>query len=150
TLQMDNGFRYHFEKLTDNSGATYYRLLDIHDSHQNQYILTYNGQKNLKRVTEPAGRFIDITYGTIEGKKEITEVTTQDGRTVSYSTDVITDASLSTWVELTDVTYGDGTHATYKYSQTIAGTRPHLDQAKDPRYPGPAVDMEYTYDSSSV
>ena len=146
TLQMANGSIYHFEKLLNDSGNIFYQLQDIRDCYQNIYLLTYSGEKKLlKRVTEPAGRYFDINYNLVGGMEVISNVTTSDGRSVTYNYAVLDDG-ISRWVELVSVNYGDGTKATYSYSQSSPGARPHISHAIDPRVIGPATNMKYVYD----
>jgi len=144
TLQMDNGHRYQFRKQINPSGGGSYQLQNIRDSKQNLYKLAYNTDKLLSRITEPAGRYLDITYGTINGTSVITQVTSNDDRKVIYSYAVFDDGA-TTWVELTTVTYGDGPQATYTYSQTIPGKAPLLEHAIDPRYEGAQTNIIFTY-----
>lgn len=62
-LQDREGVRYHFKRRTNASGATYYRVESIQDPEDNVWTLTYFGESNrLKRVTEPAGRWIELVY----------------------------------------------------------------------------------------
>ncbi|HYV91428.1 MAG TPA: RHS repeat-associated core domain-containing protein [Chitinophagales bacterium] len=144
-LQLANGYRYRFEKLNDGSG-TYYLLRDFFDCYQNRDTLIYDSNKRLIQVTEPAGRYLSITYGTFGSVAAITHVSSSDGRSVNYNYDVFNDG-ITDWVRLISVDYGDGTQAVYEYSQTAPGNRPHLSHAIDPRLSGPAVNMKYTYDA---
>lgn len=147
-LQKPNGFRYRFEKLIDNSGGVYYQLQDFRDSYQNLYVLTYDSPQYLKRVTEPGGRYFDIIYDTINLVKVIKKVITNDGRSVEYNYDIFKD-SITSWVRLIQVNYGDSTHAIYTYSQREAGSRPRLEHAIDPRYSGADVNMIFIYNDSA-
>lgn len=144
-LQMLNGFRYRFEKLTNPSGYSYYQLQDFKDSYQNLYVLTYDKSNRLQRITEPAGRYLQITYSTVNDNPNIrTDVATNDGRSVHYTYDVYTD-SLRDWVRLIAVNYGDGTKALYTYSQKDPGVRPRVEHAIDPRYTGKDGNMIVKY-----
>jgi len=144
-LQNANGFRFQFDKLTDSLGNSYYQLQDFLDSKQNLYTLTYDYERRLKRITEPAGRYFQVTYSKIGGTDVITQVTTSDGRSVSYNYDVYNDGLVS-WVRLKSVNYGDGTQALYTYSQIEPGSHLMLEHAIDPRYKGVFVNMTYIYD----
>jgi RHS repeat-associated protein len=143
-LQTAGGYRYRFEKLTTTSGSTFYRLQDFKDPSQNLYTLTYGSDNRLVRITEPAGRYLHITYSVINKEKVITKVQSSDGRSVGYHYAVINDG-LTSWVTLDTVYYGDGTKASYEYSQREAGTRPLLSHAIDPRVIGAGTNMRYTY-----
>ena len=61
-LQRANGFTYHFVKLTSGSGQVSYQLQNFTDSFGNNYLLTYDANGRLTLVTEPAGRWLRITY----------------------------------------------------------------------------------------
>lgn len=65
TLERSNGYRYEFEKLYLADGTHYYQLQRFLDEHDNAYALTYDSAKRFKRVTEPAGRYIEATYGSV-------------------------------------------------------------------------------------
>jgi RHS repeat-associated protein len=146
-LQMPNGHRYRFAKITNSSGS-FYQLQDIKDGYQNQYILAYTSNGLLQRFTEPAGRYFQLTYDSLNGHSYLRNVTTSDGRSVQYNYTPYTESGI-TWILLTSVQYGDGTTATYAYHQ------PHysglgfvyLEHAIDPRYSGPNVNMKFTYNN---
>ncbi|MEO6729773.1 MAG: RHS repeat-associated core domain-containing protein [Ferruginibacter sp.] len=151
-FQMSNGHRLRFQRIGTGSSA-FYLLQDIRDSYQNIYRLAYNAENNLTRVTEPAGRYLEMTYSTVYGYKVITKVSTSDGRSVFYNYSVVSDGA-SDRLQLTTVNYGDGTRATYSYYEPF--TRPWapgaaftlLAHAVDPRYEGSTVNMSFTYDNS--
>ena len=100
TLQRDNGWQYHFTKYSTGSSA-YYQLNTFTDSQGNVYTLSYDTNKQLARVTEPAGRSLQITYQTLtamNGTKKtsttlIAQVQTSDGRNVSYGYTPLVDAA---------------------------------------------------------
>lgn len=112
-LQKSDGFRYRFEKL--GSGAnTYYQLQDFLDKYKNLYILTYdNTTRKLTRITEPAGRYLEISYSLVNNVRVIAQVETRDLRKVTYNYTV-----MNGFVCLTGATYGDGTSAIYSYIQS--------------------------------
>ncbi|HEX5154387.1 MAG TPA: RHS repeat-associated core domain-containing protein [Parafilimonas sp.] len=147
TLQTANGYRYRFERLKK-SGKTFYLLRDFRDSRQNVYTLTYQNDSLLTQVTEPAGRSLNITYQTINGKRVISKVSAGDERSVAYQYKVFTDDSAKKWVCLAKVDYGDSTHATYNYTQKKPGAHPVLEHAVDPRLNAADVDMRYVYDTA--
>ncbi|HEY5892532.1 MAG TPA: DUF6531 domain-containing protein [Chthoniobacterales bacterium] len=64
-LQTDDGYRYRFRTFTDANGGVYYLLIDFTDSEGNLYTLTYDESRRLVQVTEPAGRYLRITYSNI-------------------------------------------------------------------------------------
>lgn len=146
-LKRPNGFRYRFEKLTSSKGD-YFRLQDFKDSHQNLYTLKYDDNNRLIQIKEPAGRYLQINYGTVNSNANIiTDVSTNDGRSVHYSYDVYTE-SLRSWVRLIAVNYGDNSKAVYTYSQSEPGARPLLEHAIDPRSELHGTNMIYKYDNS--
>ncbi len=76
----------------------------------------------------------------------IGSVETSDGRSVNYNYTATNDAVLQAdWLMLTSVSYGDGTTAHYEYSALIAGQRPLLISADDPRVNGVATQLRYEY-----
>lgn len=141
-LQNEKGFRYRFEKIYPAAGPPYFQLQDFVDSHQNLYTLTYNANRKLTRVTEPAGRYLRIDYQTLNGEEVIAQVSTRDGRSVvyNYSDTVISGFHLQT--RLTSVQYGDGTKARYIYNSFLDNACEHV---IDPRYEGAATNVRYTY-----
>ncbi len=143
-LQLDNGHRYRFEKLTDAQGNRYYQLQDMRDSQQNLYQLTYNRRRQLARITEPAGRYLAIEYTTINGIQVISKATTSDGRNVFYDWRLNEDGRINQ-LYLKHAYYGDGTKAFYEYLPSGHGGLLNLAHAVDPRYDGAAVDMRYLY-----
>lgn len=148
-LQMANGHRYHFQRMAL-PGGNHYQLQDIRDNYQNVYRLTYDRYGFLSRVTEPAGRYLAVSYRVVASTYYLVDqVSSSDGRSVKYNYDVYDD-SVAKWVRLVGVDYGDGTKALYTYSQTKRGLRPSLEHAIDPRYNGTDVDMRFTYDSSNA
>jgi YD repeat-containing protein len=62
TLQMANGWRYHFASLADGSGGFYYQLQDFQDSGGLTYALTYDANRRLILVSEPGGRWLAVNY----------------------------------------------------------------------------------------
>lgn len=64
-LERSDGYRFEFEKLYLTNGTHYYQLQRFLDEHDNTYSLTYDSARRFKRVTEPAGRYIEVTYGSV-------------------------------------------------------------------------------------
>lgn len=147
-LQMPNGHQCHFKKMDDGYGNSFYQLSEMYDSKQNRYVLSYDEHNRLIRVTEPAGRYIQIEYGSQDGFSVISRVSSFDGRSVRYRYSTFNDG-LTDWVLLDSVKYEDGANAVYTYSQKAQGLRPRMASAYDPRYTGPAVWMQYVYDDSA-
>lgn len=68
-LQRKNGFRYHFQKYLDGTGADYYLMTDFTDSKQNDYTLTYNSAHEVTQITEPGGRYLQVNYSNVNLNK---------------------------------------------------------------------------------
>jgi len=65
TLQTKKGYRYNFYKLVDGSGNTYFQCQTYIDPTGHAYTLTYDVNNRLVQVTEPGGRFIQLTYSNL-------------------------------------------------------------------------------------
>lgn len=125
--------------------------------------LEYDGNGMLWRVTEPAGRYLEISYTTNPWEWHqpiISSVAAWDGRgnvtqSVTYS---YAQASYGGWTCLTQATYSDGTHSTYTYradNQLVADRYepsgpPLILTADDVRYPGAMTKIRYTYARSNM
>lgn len=80
----------------------------------------------------------------------ITKVESDDGRSVEYEYTTQRETS-GDYLALSGVRYGDSTKASYRYSKsTIPGNQPLLLEADDPRYPGPAKHIAYSYYDSEL
>ena len=64
-LQRSNGWRYNFRKYGSGNSA-YYLMESFLDSQGNVYTFTYDASRHLTRVTEPAGRYLQINYTTVD------------------------------------------------------------------------------------
>ena len=91
----------------------------------------------LAQITEPAGRWLKVTYDTITPASKgaasftvVTQVSASDGQTVRYSYEFLPGEGDPV---LTAVAYPDGTIATYTYVRPREGDRLLLAQATDPR-----------------
>jgi len=83
--------------------------------------------------------------------RAITQVTSSDGRSVSYTYSTVSDATgWFNWHVLDGVHYSDGTHAAYTYQQTAAFSRPLMTHCADPRIQGNGTQISYTYDSAGA
>lgn len=83
----------------------------------------------------------------------ISQVKSWDGRSVTYEYQEFIDPVLPHRREqvLAKVLYGDGTQAVYQYGLLYSDALfPLLVEAKDPRYPGPAVHMKYEYSDETA
>ncbi|MCZ2342760.1 MAG: hypothetical protein LC104_13370, partial [Bacteroidales bacterium] len=80
----------------------------------------------------------------------ILRVQTSDGRGVDYRY-TVESSGWTIYGTLTQADYGDGTSATYTYTLPYnRNGRPIIASANDPRYPGSAVMMSYSYQNTGV
>jgi RHS repeat-associated protein len=63
-LQEADGYRYRFVKLTD-GGWTRYQMQKIIDPSGHEYVLSYNSGNQFTQVTEPGGRYLQVTRSSI-------------------------------------------------------------------------------------
>jgi RHS repeat-associated protein len=144
TLQRANGWQYHIVRHAA-SGLEYYLVEAFTDAQGNTYVLAYDANQQLIRVTEPAGRWLAIQYGTVtmeQGAEHtpvvitvIANVTASDGRQVTYNYAAYTDTALPyTYQVLASVNYPEGAVASYTYLLTQPGTRPLVARWDDPHY----------------
>jgi RHS repeat-associated protein len=142
-LQLANGHRYRFEKMVT-GGNTDYVLRDFKDQYQNEYTVTYDNVNLKKRITEPAGRYLEFQFTPRSFVNDPLSAATSDGRHADYVYDTFNDG-IRDHVRLRTVNYGDGTKAQYDYSQQAPGIPFVLSHAIDPRVEGHATNMRYTY-----
>src|SRR5690606_30498775 len=64
-LRRTDGFEYRFDQHSY-GGGTVYRLTSFKDTVGNTYSCAYDNDKRLTRVTEPAGRYLEISYTTVQ------------------------------------------------------------------------------------
>lgn len=113
-----------------------FALVGIVDPSGNTWTFSWENGR-LAQITEPAGRWIKVTYGAVASASKgatsysvITQVTASDGQIVRYSYEFLPGESDPV---LTAVAYPDGTTATYTYVRPKQGDRLLLAQAVDPR-----------------
>jgi RHS repeat-associated protein len=132
-LLLDNGCEVRFVRSQDSRGATFVAKV-IKDIDGNAWQLAWESGF-LVQVTEPAGRWLRVTYRTLVGPGGglytlIAEVSSSDGQAVTY------DYSIPDGEDhpiLSGARYPDATRAVYAYSAPRAGARRLLTQADDPR-----------------
>ena len=126
-----------FTRQRSGAGATFAAHAVI-DPEGNRWKLTYDAGR-LAQVTEPAGRWLKISYSELsaplaaKGVKPftvITQVAASDGQVVTYA---YAFSAGTDYPVLTEASYPDGTKATYVYTAPRQGTRLLLKQAIDPR-----------------
>lgn len=103
-LTKKDGTVYEFRDSDASVHARYAAILGIHDRYGNALTFTRDAHGNLLKVTSPNGRWIQLTYDTLD---RVTQAQDNIGRTVSYVYD--TAGRLST------VTDANGGLTTYTY-----------------------------------
>ncbi|MGI9113463.1 MAG: hypothetical protein DLM52_11030 [Chthoniobacterales bacterium] len=107
----------------------------------------------LTQITEPGGRYIQLSYTTIGGLLRIDHITASDGLTVQYSYQTL--ALPFDTTALTGVTYlGDNTmKATYTYQPANVSPDnnfPLLATCDDPMYAGPKKKIQYSFATANA
>jgi RHS repeat-associated protein len=139
-----------------------YRLVRASTSTGDKVILGYDGIGALTSVNDTAGRSLEISWRSIpvtrgHGAAQITqnvsvisEVRDWAGRTVQYGYEVLSEESSgASDVILTKASYSDGAVAHYTYSRPRVGGKALLASADDPRYPGVARRIGYSYQTAT-
>lgn len=146
-LLLADGGKVCFRRVphTQAGGSTVYSTIvtKIVDPYLQETILSYTASGALDRITEPAGRYLQINYVTLpwQGFKAIGSVDACDGLgNVTQSVTYIYTRVSTYFTHLTGVNYSDGTHATYTYE-----TNHLLTTCDDVRYPGPMSKILYEY-----
>jgi RHS repeat-associated protein len=163
-FRLADGGKVHFDTTNGFTHPT-----AIIDPYGETTSLTYNNSGLLTRVTEPAGRYLQFTYGAVNGYQELTQVDAYDGQGnridyVVYRYSAIKpkgNGTQGTAVNcLTSVDYSDGTHAYYTYQDDNAPENPSppcpcsikvfpvLKTCKDVRYKGPMRNICYAYQNN--
>lgn len=127
------------------SGAgPYYstRATQIIDPYGQETDLSFTVYGALDRVTEPAGRYLQINYVTVPGVsfKCIGSVEANDGRGNVTQSVVYTYVWASNFAQLRHVDYSDATSANYTYQ-----TDRLLSTCDDVRHAGPMKEILYEY-----
>jgi RHS repeat-associated protein len=137
------------------TGVTYYwyhfTAQALIDPYGQRTTLAYNTDGTLQKVTEPAGRYLQFFYTTVNGLRVIDHVTSSDSRTVQYSyVQAHFSPGTQNYVCLDHIVYyGDSTWtAHYKYRAPNVGSAngiPLLWTCDDPMYAGPMKRIGYVY-----
>ncbi len=114
-----------------------YQLQELLDDGDNRWTLDWQ-DGHLVQVTEPAGRWLKISYATLSAPGAVREaaatvisqVRASDGQVVVYTYDFPSGVD---YPVLTGVAYPDDTHAIYTYTAPRVGDRLLLREAVDPR-----------------
>jgi YD repeat-containing protein len=114
---------------------------------------TYNTDGTLQKVTEPGGRWIQLTYTTTAwNDKVISQVSSSDGRSVQYYYTHNTYGSTAYTVLDHVVYFGDSSlTAQYRYcvGNLGSGYGPLLWTCDDPMYGGPMKKIGYVYKTTN-
>jgi RHS repeat-associated protein len=115
---------------------------------------SYDSNGWLTKITEPAGRYITVNWGTLFGSTVITSIQGSDGRTVQYYYAQQTSNGV-TFTLLDHVVYfpgaADSVTARYRYSAPNANywNVPLLWTCDDPMYAGPMKRIAYIYQTTN-
>ncbi len=144
-LHTSEGWTYRFVTLTNESG-NFYQMQNFSDSQQNLYVLTYDTNNLLDRISEPAGRFLQV--GWQDGR--ISSITNSDGRGVSYSYQLFDTNDQNSEIVLISVNYAGAVQASYTYSRQLENMAPVMLTASDPYYHGGGAQIKYEYSTNEV
>ena len=116
----------------------------------------------LKKITEPAGRYLSIKYSMQYGQPVVDTVTASNGQYVTYNYGLFSTSSGLSLTSLKKVLYnsepdptpgmgGTCCVASYTYANdnTGAGLRPLLATCDDSHFPGALPRIKYQHDTSS-
>src|SRR5206468_630523 len=159
-LVLPGGGQGEFKATAHPSGSQVYytyRAQAIIDPFLRRTSFTYtNGL--LTQVTEPAGRYIQISYAFQPPNDYqvqeylVDQITASDGRSVQYSYSLVGPLGLRT-TALTSITYfgNPNIKATYTYQTPNDGSnlQPLLSTCDDPMYLGPMKGIGYNYATGS-
>ncbi len=130
----DGAGEVRFTRHADKNGVTF-ELTSMIDSVGNAWNFGWEGGR-LTSVTEPAGRWLKISYselaepGAIQSRYTVVSgVTASDGQKVGYQYAFLGGGH---YPVLNRVIYSDGTIASYTYEEQRAGERPLLTKLRDP------------------
>lgn len=136
-VRRNGGGELRFQRVTDSAGGVF-ELRQLVDSDGNTYEFRYSNQK-LVEVTEPAGRWIRISYSSIADTTStsdssqysvISQVRASNGQDVHYHYKFLETTDL---LVLAGVTYPDKTQANYSYTKSKLGSKALLSEADDPQ-----------------
>jgi RHS repeat-associated protein len=124
------------------------------DPHGLRTTFTYNANGLLSKITEPAGRYITINYGSVGGMNVITSIQASDGRTVTYNYGQgAFSPGTHSYVYLSSVNYYSLATASYTYQApndaNDANGVPLLSSCNDPMYDGPMKKISYIYQTTN-
>lgn len=145
-LHTSSGWAYRFTTLTNEEDLVYYRMEQFTDSQQNVYTLSYTTNNLLDRVTEPAGRYLQVNWQ--DGR--IATVSSSDGRSVTNSYQYFDVNDTNSEVVLASVSYPGGVQASYTYTRQLENVAPVMLTANDPLYHGAGAQIKYEYSTNSI
>lgn len=157
-LLLTDGGKVEFSAQTSSrydaeTGQTLYTYLftptALIDPYGQRTTLSFNADKTINRVTEPAGRYLQFNYGG--SPKHLTSIAASNGQTVTYTfTYAAMVGATQPYNMLTKVSYfGVSTwDATYTYVKPNVGSAngfPLLKTCQDTMYSGPMKNITYAY-----
>jgi RHS repeat-associated protein len=163
-LIMQDGGRVTFQHGAGSTSGSYsLTATQIVDPYGQTTLLSYDSAGRLSTVTEPGGRYLQITYYTYSYSN------TWNGNTYNYSVDMISKVEafagpgqltetvnysytmeyvgVLRYFNLTQVNYDDGTQASYTYYPSLAATMVsgRIHTCDDVRFAGAMSRIEYEY-----
>lgn len=144
-----------FAAIGGGGGGSAYRARYVDDPYGLRTTLAYDAQGKLIQVTEPGGRYLQITYGVLQVNVQgsvgnqlvvVDHVTASNGQSVFYGYMIFgAGQGQAGYAALQTVSYrAEGWYGYYSYqdSNNGSGGRPQLLGADDPHYPGPIVKLQ--------
>ncbi len=160
-LILPDGSKVEFKATRRQNGTSWfysYVAQAIYDPYRLKTTLTYNVDGTLWKVTEPAGRYLEFLYTTVNNTKVIQKVIAHAARggtrTVQYTYGFRAYSPGTTvYTVLDSVGYFGETTAQYKYlapnNSNNANGVPLLKICDDPMYSGSMKKIGYTYHPST-
>ena len=163
-LHLKDGGRVLFTCLSGTGSSALFQASWISDPYNYRTTFTYypSGATfagNLQTITEPAGRWLQITYKPFSGKTVIDTVTASSGQSVTYGYDNYISPNNQPWNRLRTATYNNDINPasnkpylasyTYQDDNTGGGGRPLLLTCDDPYFAGPMPRIRYGFAQGS-
>jgi RHS repeat-associated protein len=151
-LVLPDGGKVEFKATQHSYGQDWYYSYvaqAIIDPYGVRTSFTYNTDGTLSTITEAAGRWIQLIYGTVGTSNVITQVKGSDGRIINYNYSYSAiNPNGTLYAHLDSVDYFSTWTAYYSYQIPNVGSAngvPLLKTCDDPMYPGPMRGLAYTY-----
>lgn len=165
-LLLPDGGRVKFEHPAGSTSTYDLVAKKIVDPYGQITVLSYDAAGRLSTITEPAGRYLQITYSTYSYQYSWNGVTYTKNVDVISRVEAVVNGQITETVNyiytqeyvgvhqfynLTQVNYDGGTHAVYSYfpSDNYSMVSGRIHTCDDVRYAGPMSRIEYEYVTSS-